>query len=221
MKKLLALILASLMIFAFVSCGNTENNETTDTSSTANTSGSEATGSETTGETTGSEETTGKPEDPEASDITSALDLLNKIWASYEESELFAIIGGDEMTMDAPGAVDPSNTEIMNSKYCVSADSAALTDGAASIIHMMNANLFTCGAYHLKNSADVETFASGVKDSILGTQWICGFPDKVMVISIDDYVIAVFGNEDMLETFKTKTLTLFDGAEILYDEPLA
>ena len=216
MKKLLALILVSLMIFALASCGNTENNETTDTSSTESTSGNE-----TTSETTGSEETTGKPEEPETPDITSALDLLNKIWASYEEDEIFSIIGGDEMTIGAPGAVDPSNTEIMNSKYCVSADSAALTDGAASIIHMMNTNIFTCGAYHLKNSADVETFASGVKDSILGTQWICGFPEKVMVISIDDYVIAAFGTEDMLEIFKTKTLTLFDSAEVLYDEPLA
>ena len=83
MKKLLALILASLMIFALASCGNTENNETTDTSSssTETTSGSETTGSETTGETTGSEETTGKPEEPETP--ASLEDIIDGI---YEKS---------------------------------------------------------------------------------------------------------------------------------------
>ena len=66
MKKLLAFILAAMMVLAFVSCGNTENDETsgstqnTQTSETTN-SGTEETEDSTGDETTGTENTTDTP----------------------------------------------------------------------------------------------------------------------------------------------------------------
>lgn len=221
MKKFFALILAGLMIFALASCGNTENNETTKApEKTEGTMGTTATtgGTEKPEDTTAPEDTTsGTPEEPETP-VGNALDILNTIWSSYADDEKFAIIGGDERVMDAPGTLDPSNTQTMSGSYYIPEANAAMVDDAASMIHMMNANTFTGGVYHLKDAANVDAFASAVKDNILGAQWICGFPDKVLVISIDDYVIVVFGAEEIIDNFGAKTAAAFNGAEVLYDE---
>ena len=85
---------------------------------------------------------------------------------------------------------------------------------------MMNANSFTAGAYQVKNSSDIETLASAIKDNIMNRQWMCGFPDKLIVISAGDSIVSAFGNEDFIELFKTKTLAALDGAKLLYEEPI-
>lgn len=85
---------------------------------------------------------------------------------------------------------------------------------------MMNANSFTAGAYQVKNSSDIETIAAAIKDNIMNRQWMCGFPDKLIVISAGDSIVSAFGNEDFIELFKTKTLAALDGAKLLYEEPI-
>lgn len=42
----------------------------------------------------------------------------------------------------------------------------------------------------------------------MGRQWMCGFPDKLVVISVDDYLVSVFGNEELVNTFKTNSRRL-------------
>ena len=91
-------------------------------------------------------------------------------------------------------------------------------DNAASIMHMMNANTFTCGAYHLKNADDVKSVAADLKENVMGRQWMCGFPDKLVVISLDDYLVSVFGNEELVNTFKDKLTQTYENAKVISED---
>ena len=85
----------------------------------------------------------------------------------------------------------------------------------------MNANTFTGGAYRLKDGTDVDAFADAVKENIKNRQWMCGFPDTLLIIRVDgSYVITAFGNAEIMDTFKANALSALDGAEVLVEEPI-
>lgn len=156
-------------------------------------------------------------------DVADATDLLTDVWDTYEEAELFSIVGGDydRGVMDAPGKYDVSKVEDMDSVLGLPKESAALIDDAASIMHMMNANTFTCGAFHVTDAANLQTLADSLKDNIMNRQWVCGFPDTLIIVSVgDEYVVSAFGNAEMIENFKTKLLAQYDVAEVMYEESL-
>ena len=152
-----------------------------------------------------------------------AVDILTDVWAAYEEDEKFAIAGGDYNTMvpDAPGAVDVSDGETLDALLGFPAASAGLIDEGASLMHMMNQNTFTAGAYHVTKSEDVQAVADAVKENIMNRQWMCGFPDDLVVYSVGtNYVLAVFGAEDVVDNFEDALETVYASTKILYDEDL-
>ena len=100
------------------------------------------------------------------------------------------------------------------------ADADKLTD-AASLSHMMNANTFTAGAFHVTNSSDVDTVVSDLKDNIMNRQWMCGFPDKLVVLTLGDYVVSCFGAEELVDEFSEKVTAAFSGASVVCDEAIA
>lgn len=148
---------------------------------------------------------------------------LNDVWGAYGEDEKFFAMGGDFTTPvdNAPGAFDVASTEDMDAMLGIPADAAALVDEAASLLHAMNANTFTGGAFHVKDAKDVETFTNLVKDNILNRQWICGFPDKLTIATIgDQYVVVAFGEAGIMSTFEGH-LTTVTGAKLTVEENLA
>lgn len=152
-----------------------------------------------------------------------AVDILKDSWAVYEEAEKFAIAGGDYNTMvpDAPGAVDVSDGETLDALLGFPADSAGLIDDGASLMHMMNQNTFTAGAYHVTKTDDVQTVADAIKENIMNRQWMCGFPDDLVVYSVGtNYVVAVFGAEDVVDNFEDALEEVYASTKILYDEDL-
>ena len=102
----------------------------------------------------------------------------------------------------------------------VAADADKLTD-AASLSHMMNANTFTAGAFHVASSSDVDSVVSDLKDNIMNRQWMCGFPDKLVVITMGQFVVSVYGAEDLVDTFRDKLQNCFSSAAVVYDDPIA
>ncbi len=111
-----------------------------------------------------------------------ALALLNTVWSSYAEDDKFAVSGGDmneeNMVDGAPGNFSVSDGDALDySLGYPAADADKLAD-AASLTHMMNANTFTAGAYHLSDKSDMDTVVSDLKDNIMSRQWMCGFPDS-------------------------------------------
>jgi len=77
-------------------------------------------------------------------------------------------------------------------------------DDAASLFHMMNGNTFTCGVLHLKDAGQLDAAAGEVKTYVMNTQWMCGFPDKLVILTLGDYVISCYGAEDLVDQFSGK-----------------
>lgn len=161
--------------------------------------------------------------DGSTSSYSSAVEVLETVYGVYSEDQKFPIGGGDSehMTTDAPGAFDVSKTEELTSTLSLPESETTHIDDAASMIHMMNANTFTGAAYHLTGDVSADEFADALKEGILAKQWICGMPDTLVVINVDgQYVIAAYGADDLVETFKDNALSALDGAEAIIDTPV-
>lgn len=148
--------------------------------------------------------------------------LLTAVWDAHSDDEKFPAAGGDYETSvdDAPGAFDPSNADNLNFLLTVPTEDASLIDDAASLMHMMNANTFTCGAFHVTSKDDVETVASDLRDAIQSKQWMCGFPDKLVIFTYDQYVVSLYGDEELVNTFRDKFTATYSDSTIAYDEAI-
>lgn len=191
MKKLFSLLLAAAMILSLAACGSKADD---------NNGGD-----------------TAQPAD--------ALALLNTVWSSYSDDEKFPAAGGDydesNMTEDAPGNFSVSDGDALDYSLGYPAADADKLSDAASLTHMMNANTFTAGAYHLSDKSDMDTVVSDLKDNIMSRQWMCGFPDKLVIVTYGDYVVSCFGAEDLVDQFRDKLTAAFDGASVVCDEAIA
>ena len=153
-------------------------------------------------------------------DVSDALTLLNTVWATYSEEEKFPVTGGDydHPVDDAPGAFDISNADNMDYMLGFPGPSVANLVDAASLMHMMNANTFTCGALRVKNGDDAAKLAEDLRDAIQNKQWMCGFPDKLVIATLGNYVVSVYGDEELVNTFRDKLQAAYSDAAIAYDE---
>lgn len=148
-----------------------------------------------------------------------ALNILNTVWATYGEDEVFAVAGGDStnMSFDGPAACDPTNSVDLDTLFGFPVAQIDKIDDAASMMHAMNQNTFTAGVYHLVDAADAQALADEMKTNILGRQWMCGFPETLIIVSVDDYVVSAFGHGDVIETFKNKLTAAYEGATVLHE----
>ena len=169
-----------------------------------------------------SKPSTDKHDTDKANKPSSPLNLLNTVWKSYSEDDKFPASGGDyseeNAKDDAPGKFDVSDSAVLESTLAVPEDSADLLKNAASLTHMMNLNTFTAGAFQLKDSKNADKFAKAMKESIENRRWVCGFPDKFVIIKVNGYVVSAFGAEDLIDTFKSKTLKAYQDAKVYCEE---
>ena len=154
--------------------------------------------------------------------VTDPLEVLSKTWSSLPEEDKFPASGGDNGSPvdDKPGKFDISDTDNLDYMLSFPAGSVDLIDSAASLAHMMNMNTFTCGAYHVKNAADAKTLAQSLRDSIQSRQWMCGFPDKLVVITINEVVVAMYGDEELINSFRDTLTASYPAAVIDFDEAI-
>lgn len=192
MKKFLAILVAAAMLLALAACtGGNSDNETTA---------------------------------PEAKGPETALALLEEVWKTYGEDEKFAAAGGDgseeNSRSDAPGNFGITDAETLDTMLGFPQDSVDLIDNAASLMHMMNQNTFTCGAYRVKNSSDIDALAAKLKDNILARRWMCGFPEKLVIVAVGDYVLSYFGNGETVDLFTAKLTAVYTDARQISDTPI-
>lgn len=194
MKKILALLLAAVMVLSLAACTD---------------KGSEG------GATSPSGAQTNQPK--------SALEILEKVWSKYSADEKFPATGGSEKHMkeDMPGKFDVSDAEALDFELGFPKANASEIDDAASLMHMLNQNNFSCGAYHVKDSGNVEALAGKIKENILARQWLCGFPEKLVILTIGDYIVSVFGAGELTDTFVAKLSAEYSSAKQLFDVPVA
>lgn len=169
---------------------------------------------------------TPEPEDPAvnkpAAAVDDALTILNAIWNTYSDEEKFPAAGGDsEHAVDgAPGSFDVSNADSLSYLLTFPADDASLIDSAASLVHMMNLNTFTCGAFHVADANNVARLADDLRTTIQAKHWMCGFPDKLVIVTVGQSVLSVYGSEELVNTFRDKLLASYSAATAVYDEAI-
>lgn len=209
MKKLIALSLVLVLAVMAIACDpKTENPSATQ-------------------EPSATEEVTQTAEPATTTEPTAAsngaTELLVNIWAAFDESQKFAVAGGDaeNAVMDAPGAFSTADAEALDATLAVPADAAAYIDEAASLMHMMNANTFTAGAFHVKDAANQAAFVEALKTNVLNRQWMCGFPDTLVIYTIGEYVVSAFGEATNIENLKANIVTAYADAVLAAEENLA
>lgn len=151
--------------------------------------------------------------------VDSTTALLETVWNSYADGEKFFVMGGDydNNVADGPGKFNHENAEYMDGMLGVPESVTAMVDDGASMIHAMNANTFTAGAFHLTDAGNTDAFVSAVKENIMNRQWMCGFPDKLVIVSDGNgYVVSAFGKTEGIDTFKSKLVEL--GGTVVVEE---
>ena len=90
------------------------------------------------------------------------------------------------------------------------------------MIHMMNANTFTCGVFRLAEGVSAADFGSAMQAAVQGNMWMCGFPDTLLIKNIaGEYVLVAFGVNDAMTPFETHFSAVYPNAETLVNEPIA
>ena len=169
------------------------------------------------------ETTTEATTEPAIEVPASSLEILETIWALYGEDEMFFAMGGDfnNPVDNAPGNYSLEDVEMFSYQLYVPAEQVASVDEAASLIHAMNTNTFTCGAFHMAEGADVNAFATAIRDNVQSAQWMCGFPEKLIVAVIGgEYVLMAFGINDAMNPFAEKLTAAYPDAVIAYSEEI-
>lgn len=195
MKKLFTLLLAVIMVLSLAACGSSGSTDTT--------------------EDAGNTDAVNVP--------ASALEVLENIWNSYGEEEKFPVIGGNmESPVDGgPGNYDMAYAENMTFNLLIPADQIANITEAASMIHMMNANTFTGAVFHLAEGVVAADFAATMQSAVQNNQWMCGFPETLVIAAIGgEYVLVAFGVNDAMTPFQTHLSEAYPDAEVLYNEAI-
>lgn len=212
-KRIIALILAATATLTLAACSN---GEPTDSDRNSNNSTSN-----TTADNSSSPANNGDSE-PAGSAYADAVAVLDAVWAAYPESDKFPLMGGStDVAIEYDGKPGPFTLTMTNEiKNSLKVTDSILPQikNAASMIHMMNANTFTCAAFEV--DGDINAFSTALVESVNSTQWMCGIPETVMTIKVGNYLIMAFGNGEVMEKFKTAA-TSVDGASIVHEGPIS
>lgn len=194
MKKLTAMLLALMLVLSLCACGNNDS---------------------------GAASSNGAASAPVAA---SAEEILDTVWGTYAEDEMFPIMGGnaDNADWESPAAMDLANTEELTYFLYLPADQIALVDDCANMLHAMNLNTFTAGSFHVADAANVQTVVDALKDAIMNAQWMCGFPEQLIIVTVgEDYVVSAFGNGELIDNFQAKLTEQYgDAAVVVVEENL-
>ena len=213
MKKFTVLLLSVAMAFTCIGCGKTEDKDKTDKADKTENQGNSVSDVE----------------------IKDATEVLAKTWEEYNNAaseELKFPVGGGNIenfelvVMDTAGKCDTSlegAKDTLTASFCIPTEAIDMTDDAATMMNMMMANNFSSAAYHIADKANVEKVVADIKDATLNNQWMCGFPEKLIIVTVNgDYVVSAFGNGQVIDTFKTAITTVYgDAAVVSVEENLA
>ena len=197
MKKIIALVLVLTMALSMAACGTEKPADDTTTAPTT------------------------APTTEAAPVAASPLEILETVWGQYAEDEKFYVMGGDfnAPVENAPGAVDVSTPDWLTGTLLVPEDQLANVTEAASLLHGMMANNFTCGVFRV--SGDAAAFADAMYNKISTNPWICGQPEKMVVAVIGgEFVLAMFGVNDAVNPFQEKLTSAYPTAELKYDQAI-
>ena len=216
MKKIIALTLAALMLVFCVACGNT-NDDVKDTDVTTDEITTEADVVE-----------PAKTAEEVLNAVTGKFyETLAPIFGAPVDDVKGVFVGGyfsdDETTMKSSEAgKTPVDVEDAAASFktasLISDDAFAKLDDAAVFHHMMNMNTFSASAMRVANAADVEAVAKSMEESVGGNPvWMCGQPERYLVVTVDTCVISVYGLTDYVNSIKTAITETYENAVVVAD----
>jgi len=221
MKKMIALLLAMVMVLSlFAGCGKKDEVEATDPVVTDPVVEETDPVVEETDPVV--EETDPVVEESQPDGERTALSIFEKIWAVTDDSQKFPAMGGDSMNPvdGAPGVIDHTNVDELNYLYLIPAEQAAVIDDAAGMVHGMMLNNFRGGVFHLTEGH--QKFVDTMYEVIKNNQWMCGFPDSLIIASIgDSHVLVAVGIDDIMDPLAENIKEAHDDALILRHEAIA
>lgn len=214
MKRIIFALLALSVLFSMAACGETVKETKGDELGTV---------TEEIKKTEEQVKTEEAKKTEEAADLDAA-GIINKAWDKIAEDKKFPVMGGDfDASVDGKaGKINVKNVENVTATLHITEDALGKVLDAAALTHMMNANTFTCASYHVK-SEDASALTSSLKDSIKSTRWMCGFPETLIIYTVNgEYVVAAFGNGEAINSFKTALTDVYGANAVLnVEEPLA
>ena len=222
MKKLIALTLALLMLtMSFVAC----NEGTADVTTEAENNSTEAP-VETTVEAT--EAVVELP-------YKSAIELLQIIFDGYnaaqatDDTKLW--VGGgniynfDTVNPEGPAAFVALADTDYDENLAVPTTEVAKIASAASMFNLMNTNNFNCYTFHFNAGTAVDASIVAIKAQVLARQWICGAPEKLVIVKMPgDCILVVWGAVNyggIVDPFAASIPTLVEGATIVVEHTFA
>ena len=224
MKKIIALVLAMLMLVALVACGNTPDDVEDTKPGTENVGGEEIPGD------TDAEPAKGADEMFNAA-VDKFIEVLVPIFEMPAEDVKCAFVGGylsetEGTNTEGIAGKTPLDVEdavaTFKSVSLITDDSFAKVEDAAVFHHMMNMNTLATSIMRVASTDDATSVANSLKDSVGGNEvWMCGFPETYAVITVDTYVISVYGNAAMVDAIKTAVTETYTNAVVVADEAFA
>lgn len=215
MRKFLSVALVAVLTLSLTACnGKDTETETTKAPTQATTEAPTQATTEAPTETTQAPTESQAPSGNTGSFTTgSVAEILDAVWGSYADDDAFF---GERAPLDV------SDAAMLDSMVALPEANASMVDDVEILIHMMNANTFTCGGFHVTDSANVQAVADAIKANVDARQWMCGMPDRVVIFSLgDNYVFSAFGEESIMQTFKSYFTKGYGDAVILYDEAIS
>lgn len=213
MKKILALILAAMMLLSLVACGNTTETET-----------------ETEIQTETETETEAVVELP----YKSATELLNLVFTTYNagatEETMLYVAGGninnfETTSMEGPAKFVPLANEDYDQNLGYPVAEVSKIVEAASMFNMMNANMFNCYTVQFAEGTDVNAVAEAIKTNVLARRWMCGAPEKLAIVKFPgDYLLVVWGVVQfggIVDPFVASLSGVVEGVETLVEANIA
>ena len=191
MKKIFALILAVTMILSTLALVGCGSNNAADNASSA------------------------------AAAEVDVVDALKNIWDNYEDENKFAAMGGGmaNPVTDGPGELSLDDTAEVNDKTGVPEDKITTIDKAATLIHMMNANTFSAAAVHAAEGNKAEDVATTIGDNLKIRHWMCGIPEKHVIIKVGaNTIISAFGANDLITVFLDKAKVAYPDYTVLLEQ---
>jgi len=208
MKKIIAVLMVTLLIFSLAACGGkTEDKTTTEAKVADNTLADKDT----------------------VYEDTIPLDILTTLYGAYSTADelYFPAGGGDMLTEETTNWEGPAKVglegdavDYLTNTLHFPADSISKVNDAASLMHLMNGNIFTAGAYNAANVEDIDTLVTEIKAGIDSAQWMCGSPEKVLIAKVGDTVLACYGNTQLIDDFGAKITANYSFAEIVVNEAI-
>lgn len=125
-----------------------------------------------------------------------------------------------DMPKNEPGPLSLDDGGNLQNQTMFPADAVDKIQNAAIFYNLMNMNNGTFSAFKVKNESDISGLADRIKNNILSNQWICGFPERCLIMRTDDVLICAYGLESSVNAWRNAVNSVYDNAQTLYEESL-